>query len=252
MSKYREQEDIELFNTISEMYAEKDIYPVSKMARAFQIECMIEFVSNEFKINHAKKIIEVGCGHGANSEYFEEFYDDYLGVDYSEELVRIASERYGNSKTKFVVDNIKKMDEYGSFDIVIGIGILHHVDNIKEVLLKLKEIGHDNTLYLFYEPQRGNPFIQLLRKIRMNIDDSFSSDQVFFEKQELTDIVENLGFKNIKTRFNGYFTPPFAQVILKPVTIFTPLVNISIILDKLLFRKMNSRLAWNFMIAFTK
>ncbi len=252
MSKYREQEDKYLFNTISENYAEKDIYPVSKIARAFQVECMIDFISKEFNVKHAKNIIEVGCGHGANSEYLEELYDNYLGIDYSEELVRIASVRYGKSNTKFVVDNIKKIDKYGTFDIVIGIGILHHVDNIEEVLLKLKEIGHENTLYLFYEPQRGNPFIQLLRKIRMKIDTSFSSDQVFFEKQELTDIIANLGFKNIKTRFNGYFTPPFAQVMLKPVFIFKPLVNISIIIDKLLFRKMNSRLAWNFMIAFTK
>lgn len=252
MSKYREQEDKDLFNTISEKYAEKDIYPVSKIARAFQVECMMNFISKEFKVKHAKNIIEVGCGHGANSEYLGELFDNYMGLDYSEELVKIASERYGNLKTKFVVDNIKEIDKYGRFDIVIGIGILHHVDNIEEVLLKLKEIGHENTLYLFYEPQRGNPFIQLLRKIRMKIDTSFSSDQVFFEKQDLTDIVTNLGFSNIKTRYNGYFTPPFAQVMLKPVFIFRSLVKISIIMDNILFRKVNSRLAWNFMIAFTK
>ncbi len=252
MSKYREQEDKDLFNAISGKYAEKDIYPVSKIARAFQVECMMNFIAKEFKVKHAKNIIEVGCGHGANSEYLGELYDNYIGLDYSEELVKIASKRYGNFKTKFVVDNIKEIDKYGRFDIVIGIGILHHVDNIEEVLLKLKEIGHENTLYLFYEPQRGNPFIQLLRKIRMKIDTSFSSDQVFFEKQELTDIVTNLGFSNIKTRYNGYFTPPFAQVMLKPVFIFRSLVKISIIMDNILFRKVNSRLAWNFMIAFTK
>ncbi len=252
MSGNREKQDRDLFNKISNKYAEKDIYPISKVARAFQIECMIEFLSKEYDFSSASRVIEVGCGHGANSEYFSRIYQSFLGVDYSDELIKIANIRYGSKKANFVVDNIKEIEKHGKFDIVLGIGILHHVDNLSEVLEKLKEIGHERTLYLFYEPQRGNPLIQILRKFRIKLDTSYSGDQMFFEKKELINIVSDLGFKNIKTRYNGYLTPPFAQVILKPEFLFNPAVKISVLVDRLLFRKINSRLAWNFMIAFTK
>ncbi|MGM0932675.1 MAG: class I SAM-dependent methyltransferase [Bacteroidota bacterium] len=252
MSEYREQQDKNLFNTISSKYAEKDIYPISKVARAFQIECMIEFLSKEYNFSRASRLIEVGCGHGANSEYLSKIYKSFLGVDYSDELIKIANKRYRTENSHFVVDNIKEIEKHGKFDVVVGIGILHHVDNLSEVLEKLKEIGHEKTLYLFYEPQGGNPLIQTLRKLRIKMDSSYSGDQMFFEKKELINKVSNLGFKNIKTRYNGYLTPPFAQVMLKPDFLFRPAVKFSIMLDRILFRKINSRLAWNFMIAFTR
>jgi len=252
MENFREKNDKELFNTISGKYAEKDIYQVSKEARAFQVHCMMDFLKKEFEISKFGDVIEVGCGHGANSKYLQGHYQNFLGVDYSSELIKIAKARYGNSHSRFAIDNIKDIDKHGQFDLIIGIGILHHVDNLEEVLKKLKEIGHEKTIYLFYEPQKGNPIIQILRKIRVRFDPNYSGDQVFFEKKELTKRVKDLGFKNIRSRYNGYLTPPFAQVIMKPKFIFQPLMRFSKKVDKILYRKINSRVAWNFIIAFTK
>lgn len=252
MSKQREKKDKILFDKISIKYASKDIYPVSKKARAFQVECLKDFISKEYQISHVENLIEVGCGHGANSHYMKEVYTNYLGVDYSNELINVARERYGNTKTKFEVENIKNIEKYGNFDLVVGIGILHHVDDIEEALNKMKEIGHKNTVYIFYEPQRGNPVIQILRAIRTKVDPAYSADQVFFKKQELTDIIDGLGFRNTKSRYNGYFTPPFAQVPFKPSFIFLPLCKLFIHIDRFLFKKISSKFAWNFMIAFTR
>src|SRR5690606_27637368 len=127
-----------------------------------------------------------------------------------------------------------------------------HIDDLEQAISQLQQVGHEKTVYLFYEPQNGNPFIQFLRKVRMKIDSSFSSDQVFFKKEELKEIIEKQGFCNIKSRYNGYFTPPLAQVMLKPKFIFMPLARLFRQTDKFLFRRVDSKLAWNFMIAFTK
>ena len=86
----------------------------------------------------------------------------------------------------------------------------------------------------------------------MWIDSHYSGDQVFFEKQELAQIIQHLGFKNIKTRYNGYLTPPFALVIMKPLFLFRPLMKLSKTVDKILYTQINNKLAWNFIIAFTK
>ena len=251
-SSLKEKKDKELFDRISDEYSYKDVYPVSKKARAFQIDSIIEFVEKNYPIGARKSLLELGCGSGANSLYLKKLYNEYLGVDYSQGLIEIAKKKYQKGDAFFKVANIKDLSNFNTYDIVVGIGILHHVDNLDQVLEELKKVGHNNTIYVFYEPQAGNPFLQFLRKLRMKIDPAFSEDQIFFNVKELEERIEQQKFTNIKSRYNGYFIPPFAQVILKPYFLFNPMVEVMMRIDKFLFKKINSRFSWNFVIAFKK
>ena len=80
------------------------------------------------------------------------------------------------------------------------------------------------------EPQRENPLIQLLRKIRMKINPGYSSDQKFFTKKEMYEILHNLNVKNPEVEYTSFLTQPFAQVVLKP-QFFIPLVRVIISLE---------------------
>ena len=251
-SSLKEKKDKELFDRISDAYSYKDIYPVSKKARAFQIDSITEFVKKKYSLPAKTSLLELGCGSGANSKYLENIYYEYLGVDYSQGLIDIAKKKYEKDRTIFKVANIKDLSSFEVYDIVIGIGILHHVDNLDQVLSELKKVGHSDTVYIFYEPQAGNPFLQFLRKLRMKIDPAFSEDQIFFKVKELEERIEQQKFTNIKSRYNGYFIPPFAQVILKPYFLFNPMVEVMMRIDEFLFKKINSRFSWNFVIAFKK
>ena len=246
----KEKRDNELFDRISSKYSYKDIYPVSKKARAFQINSIVGFLNENYSLGKQINLMELGCGSGANSVYLENFYTEYLGVDYSKELIKIATQRYKRKNVSFEKANIKNLTKFENFDIVFGLGILHHVDNLDQVLDELKKVGHKDTIYVFYEPQAGNPFLQFLRKLRMKIDPAFSEDQIFFKVNELEKKLNERKFVKIKSRYSGYFVPPFAQVILKPSFLFNPILDLMIRLDKLLFKKINSRYSWNFVIAF--
>jgi 2-polyprenyl-3-methyl-5-hydroxy-6-metoxy-1,4-benzoquinol methylase len=244
-----EQFDKKLFNEISEHYSRKDIYKPSRIARQHQINCIISHVKNNAESINNLKIIEVGCGHGANSQYLNSFYSNYLGIDYSDELIRIANHRYSNNNTSFLCSNIKDYNTSEKYDLIIGVGILHHVDDLLSVLNSIRKFGNPNSFFVFLEPQKENVIVQLLRKFRKNIDKKYSENQIYFSKKELSSVFYNAGFIDITTRYQGYLTPPFAQIILTPNVLFKPLAKIAVWIDDQLFRHVNSKFAWNIILS---
>lgn len=242
-SNIREINDQLLFNKISDKYAEKDEYIPSALARKHQVDCMLKMVDKQ-KYN----ILEVGCGHGANAIYLKEYYSNYLGIDYAQKLITIANHRYQNQNTKYQCTNIKDFDNYKSFNLIVGVGILHHVTDLDEFLAQLKSSLTGGTQLIFIEPQSGNPLLQFMRYIRGITDKNYSREQVFFKKNELIDAFYRANFNNIKTRYQGYLSTPFAQVIIKPKFLFLLLSRITIAVDSFLFNKISNRFAWNIII----
>jgi len=243
-----EVKDKALFNSIGENYSKKDIHIPSLIARKFQIDTMVTLLKKKIDISKAIKVLDIGCGHGATAMYLKSFYGKYLGLDYSQEMINIATHRYGDDRTNFVCNNIKNFNQIQEYNIVIGVGVLHHITELRDTLSWLKKSCLPGTVFAFNEPQRGNPIIQILRKIRKKIDKNYSEDQSFFTKKELRSLFEQAGFTVESISYIGYFSTPFAQVILKPALIFKPLSKWCIFIDKWLQNKINSKLAWNMII----
>ena len=247
MSK-TEKKDKNLFNKIGDYYASKDVYPPSAKARYFQIETLMNSIEKSYGKTKFKNIIDIGCGNGANALYLEKYYEKYTGIDHSEKLIDIAQSRYQKNNTKFIATNIKRFKEYSSYDLVIGVGVLHHIIDLEYTLSWLKKNCSDGTVFAFIEPQRGNPIIQLLRRIRKKIDKKYYEDQVFFTKSEIKSVFSNTGFNINKLYYFGYLSVPLSQVILKPKWIFYPVSKLFIKIDRLIQNRFESRLAWNMLI----
>ncbi|MEX1013870.1 MAG: class I SAM-dependent methyltransferase, partial [Candidatus Paceibacterota bacterium] len=241
-----EIKDKKLFNEIAGKYFLKDVYPVSSRARKFQLLSLFDLYKNETKKEEHGVILELGCGVGASSKYLGNSYKKYIGVDYSEEFIGIAKKHFANNRTLFHCANIKDYkNEFEEVDFIFGVGVLHHVNNIEEVLINLKEIGNKRTVYGFIEPQASNPFIQILRRLRMLIDKDYSSEQIFFKRNKIREIFELNGFNVLKIKYQGYFTVPFAQIIIKPAFLFKPIVNLLIHVDMFIQYYLNNRFSWN-------
>ena len=70
------------------------------------------------------KNLDLGCGNGRFSELFED--EDYVGVDVSEELMRLAKEKYPNRE--FVSINATNLPfPDNSFDKVFCLAVIHHI-----------------------------------------------------------------------------------------------------------------------------
>ena len=245
----REQKDRELFDNIAAHYAAKDVYPPSKLARKFLFDSLFDLLETRTG-DRPRNLIDIGCGSGAAAEHLQGRYDRYVGTDYSKALIEIGQQKYGHLPgVSLHSDNIKDLN-LGDFvpDMVMGNGVLHHVDDLPAVMQTLKDLGRPGTYYGFIEPQSGNPLIQGLRAIRKQLDPKYSDDQVFFTREELRQLFLDHDFKVIEVWHQGYFTTPIAQVMLKPQALFMPYAKLACWLDRSIQKRVSSPLAWNLLV----
>lgn len=101
------------------------------------------------KIRDAKTILDVGCGPGIYCKKLSEIGYDVIGVDYSENTVELAKQKYPELTFK-VADGYNLPFENGQFDIVLSIGalqcILDHEQFIKELIRVSKKAVIVSTL----------------------------------------------------------------------------------------------------------
>jgi ubiquinone/menaquinone biosynthesis C-methylase UbiE len=93
-------------------------------------------------IKDGDKLLDLGCGNGRMVGLFDNKKVDYLGVDFSSELVDCAKKNYPK-KEFLVMDALNLNLPEKSFDVVMCVSVLNHlskekhvqfVENIKKVL----------------------------------------------------------------------------------------------------------------------
>lgn len=230
--RLREEKDRYLFNNIAEAYAKKDFTPSSSIARRYQFFSSYSLLESKRKWG---RVVEIGCGVGMPSEYLKGKYYSYLGIDQSEKAIDLAKYFFKkNSRAKFVAQSITNIDNDLNGDLIISLGALHHMVDLKKVFRSLRKIAQPGAQLLIIEPRESNPLINFMRKIRKFIDKSYSKDQVFFEEKELLEIFKRNKMRNIKVDYQGYIMPIFAQIILNPQIIFKYLSLLSTKIDGLI------------------
>lgn len=89
---------------------------------------------------HKKKnprVLELGCAHGRDASEILRYTSNYIGVDASEELLRIAQDKL--PKVKFIRQTFDKLKfSERSFDIIIEFASIMHYDKID-----LRRISHN-------------------------------------------------------------------------------------------------------------
>jgi SAM-dependent methyltransferase len=75
------------------------------------------------------RVLDIGCGPGDMVEWLPDA--KYVGFDPSDAYISAAKERYGE-RADFHVGDVREADPemLGSFDVVIAIGVLHHIDDV--------------------------------------------------------------------------------------------------------------------------
>jgi len=91
-------------------------------------------------IQEGNKVLDLGCGNGRFFGFLKEqsLVVDYIGVDFSSELLKIAKRRY--PKQDFLEQDITRLDINKRFDCVVCIATLHHLPNKRQRETALKMI----------------------------------------------------------------------------------------------------------------
>ncbi len=87
-----------------------------------------KFVTNYVKPLPGMRVLDIGCGTAAILDFLPNV--DYHGFDASEEYILQARARYGD-RGSFVCSLVTDQSMAGlpRFDLALGIGILHHLDD---------------------------------------------------------------------------------------------------------------------------
>ena len=173
MDKEERQKLLSRYDNIFEN--EREYYSKQKPTSSLEYDLEKEqfFRKANIKLKHllgdvkGKKILDVGCGTGSLAFYLAQEGANVIGIDLSKSLIehcRTQSKILGLS-IEFKVMNAQIPDfEEGSFDIILGSRIIHHLPDISLFFKKCKEMLKKNGFVAFIEPLKKNPIVELNRK----------------------------------------------------------------------------------------
>ncbi len=164
------------------------------------------------------KVLDLGCGNGRWFEVFQKQGIQYVGIDNSEKLIKIAQEKHSQGNFK-VADAFDLPFSDNSFDKVYSIAVFHQIPSRKFRLKFLEEANRVLrpggllilTVWKFHQKETlllliKYTILKLLRKSSLDFGDVFYSwgDKIkryyhVFSKRELVNLVKKSKLKIQKT-----------------------------------------------------
>ena len=157
------------------------------------------------------RILDVGCGTGANLEMLSQF-GNAEGVDVSDDALEFCK-RKGLTAQKGLAEQLPFVDE--SFDITTALDVVEHLDDdvagLKEMFRVTKKGGHS----LIFVPA----FMWL-----WGVQDDISHHRIRYTKKQIIERVERAGFTVERATYANFtfFTPILAGRTLMRVTGIKP------------------------------
>ncbi len=113
----------------------------------------IEMLRKHIPMEKKHRLLDVGCGNGFFSSYFDAICET-VGVDYSEKLLA-----KNPISRKVLMDANRLAFQDFSFDVVFCHALLHHVEDQVRVLSEMRRVSRKYVVVM--EPNRNNPLMFL-------------------------------------------------------------------------------------------
>jgi ubiquinone/menaquinone biosynthesis C-methylase UbiE len=116
-----------------------------------------------------RRVIDFGCGSGANSVLLANRGAHVWGVDISEDLLRLAKRRMAATGradgARFIAASAHQLPfPDDSIDVVFGIAILHHLD-LTLVSNEIRRVLCPGGRAIFQEPTRNSAAVRFVRSL---------------------------------------------------------------------------------------
>ncbi len=156
------QEEIQKFSLLAdEWWNMEGKFKPLHMFNPIRIKYIIDICSSHYSLNKDEnlplkglKILDIGCGGGLITEPMCRLGAQVTGIDASEKNIKVASlhAKKNNLKINYLTSSPEKMKQYETFDIILNLEIVEHVDNLNlyleacSKLLKKKGIMFTATI----------------------------------------------------------------------------------------------------------
>jgi 2-polyprenyl-3-methyl-5-hydroxy-6-metoxy-1,4-benzoquinol methylase len=91
----------------------------------------------QFHLYQGKRVLEIGCGMGADAAEFAKHGAEYVGIDLSIESIALAQKRFevlGLEGEFHHASGDDDLSHLGKFDLVYSCGVLHHYPDIDKII----------------------------------------------------------------------------------------------------------------------
>ena len=154
-------------------------------------------------LDKTTRLLDVGCGNGYFSVPFNGFCDT-VGVDYSGKMIA-----QNPIDKKVLMDANRLCFQDLSFDVVFCHALLHHVEDMDQVLREMRRVSRKYVVVL--EPNRANPLMFLFSAIvpaeRKALDFSIGYLKGRMEKNRLKVIAAFSHGMTVPNKTPGFLLP---------------------------------------------
>jgi len=141
-----------------------------------------------------RRVLEYGCGQGSSAFQLAALGGQVTGIDISETGIahaREAAQAAGLAIDFQMMDAERLEFPDGTFDLVCGTAILHHLD-LRRSFAEVSRVMRPDGIAIFMEPLGHNPLINLYRRLtpRLRTPDEhpLTMDDLQFAKEVFTEL----------------------------------------------------------------
>ena len=135
-----------------------------------------------------KKILDIGCGRGNLSFYLAQKGAHVVGIDLSKNFIDFCKNEMKrlNLEIDFRIMNAQIPDfEDGSFDLIVGSRIVHHLPDIELFFRECRRILKMKGHIIFIEPLKKNPIVNMNRKYLKPKERTFYEHPLFLSEVKI-------------------------------------------------------------------
>ena len=146
----------------------------------------------EFHQWRGKRVLEVGCGIGTDGEQVELHGAEYVGIDISDESLKICQQRFdvqeldGKFFNRSVTDDLTDL---GEFDLVYCYGVIHHYPNIAKAIEQVHSVLKPAGEFRFMVYSKNSWKYAMIQN---GLDQFEAQNNVPYAKAYTWDDIENL------------------------------------------------------------
>lgn len=185
------------------------IYDALYKDKDYRRECdYLEELFKMFRVK-VKKILDLGCGTGNHSIELGKRGYEVVGIDISEKMINIATEKLknlNNKKIKFIRDDIRNFSLKDRFDAVISmfavIGYINENDDLIKTFYNVREHLKEDGIFIF-DVWFGPAVINLkpTQKVKeINLQESEKIFRITTPKLDVMKHIVEVNFKVIYAR----------------------------------------------------
>lgn len=182
-----------------------------------------------------KKVLDYCCGDGRYAFYCAKKGAETIGIDISEVAIKkcksVARQQRLNNKTAFFVMDAEEMGfKDNTFDFIICMGVLHHLNFGMAMRELSRVIKHDGEI-ICTEALGHNPFIRFYRKLTPHLRTKYELNHII--KLPQLDIArEHFGYIKI----NFFHLSTLAAVPFRNMSIFAGLLSVLETIDNFMLK----------------